>query len=82
MSSKPLLEHPSNSRSWTLPGKPLWRSVHSRGGRLSDLVQGVSIEEKGKGKPHWRTGYYADEGYWNEEPSYEHDPYHYDFLSR
>ena len=33
---------------------------------------------KGKGKPHWRTGYFADEGYWNEEPSYEHDSYHYD----
>ena len=33
---------------------------------------------KGKGKPDWRTGYYADEGYWNEEPSYEHDSYHYD----
>ena len=33
---------------------------------------------KGKGKPHWRTGYYADEGHWNEEPSYEHVSYHYD----
>ena len=33
---------------------------------------------KGKGKPHWRIRYYADEGYWNEEPSYEHDSYHYD----
>ena len=45
-----------------------YRSARLRGGRhltsssSGGPPKGVS-RGKGKGKPHWRTGYYADEGY-------------------